>query len=133
MKIKNKLLLLLVSSLFISNAMAETPDIEPQPDKILKQMSTYLAGIKQFTVDSHSTIEIMLDSGQKIMLAHDNSASVSRPDKFYGTRNGDAVEQSFYYNGKSFTLYSHKHNYYAQVKAPDQLATAFLTKKVTVL
>jgi len=58
-------------------------------------MSEYLAGINKFTVTSHSTIETMLDDGQKIMLDHDNKSSVSRP-----------------------------HNYYASVDAPDNLSDA---------
>jgi len=39
-------------------------------------MSEYLAGINKFTVTSHSTIETMLDDGQKIMLY----VSVDAPD-----------------------------------------------------
>ena len=103
---------------------AESADIEPEADKILKQMSEYLAGVKQFSVINHATIETMLDSGQKIMLDHNSHASVSRPDKFFSTRKGDAVEQSFYYNGKTFTLYNHSKNFYASVDAPSNLPDA---------
>ena len=101
---------------------AETADVEPEADKILKQMSVYLAGLNKFSITSHSTIDTAIDSGQKIMIDHYNTASISRPNKLFITRNGDAVEQSFYYDGKSFTLHSHLHNYYATVDAPANLS-----------
>ncbi len=105
-------------------------EIEPQADKILQQMSNYLGGLDKFTISSHSTIETMLDSGQKIMLDHDNVSSVRRPDKFYSSRLGDAVEQHFFYNGKTFTIYSQEHNYYATVPAPNTLS-ATLTMAIS--
>ena len=110
--------------LSFSTAWSEPSAVEPKADQTLKQMSEYLAGVNKFTVTSHSTIETMLDDGQKIMLDHDNKSSVSRPDKFFSTRKGDAVDQSFYYDGKTFTLYSRPHNYYASVDAPDNLSDA---------
>jgi hypothetical protein len=111
-------------SLFISSVAQSADEIEVEADQRLKEMSTYIAGLKQFTVSSHSTIESMLDSGQKIMLDHDNKTSVSRPNKLFSTRVGDAVEQSFYYDGKQFTIYSKAHNYYATVAAADNLTAA---------
>ncbi len=111
----------------VSTAWSEPSAVEAKADKILKQMSVYLAGINKFTVTSHSTIETLLDGGQKIMLDHDNKSSVSRPDKFFSTRKGDAVDQNFYYDGKTFTLYSSVHNYYASVDAPDNLSDALKT------
>ncbi len=90
----------------MSNAWSETTEIEPEAMQVLQNMSDYLAGINKFTVTSHSTIESMLDSGQKIMLDHNNINSVQRPDKLYVTRKGDKVDQKLYYNGKTFTLYN---------------------------
>jgi hypothetical protein len=117
--------LTLCSLLPTSVVWSEPVTVEPEADRILKQMSAYLAGVNKFTMTSHSTIETILDSGQKIMLDHYISGSVSRPDKFFGTRKGDVVEQSFYYDGKTFTLYnSRPYNYYASFDAPDNLSAA---------
>ncbi|WP_198262896.1 DUF2092 domain-containing protein [sulfur-oxidizing endosymbiont of Gigantopelta aegis] len=112
------------ASLLTTSVVQSAEEVEAQADSLLKNMSTYIAGLQQFTVSSHSTIESMLDSGQKIMLDHDNETSVSRPNKLFSTRMGDAVEQKFYYDGKQFTLYSKAHNYYASVAAADNLTAA---------
>jgi len=117
--------LLTICSVFcVSPVWSEDTEVEPQADQILQQMSHYLASLKRFTVSSHSTIETMLDSGQKIMLDHNNISSISRPDKLFTSRNGDSVEQRFYYDGKSFTQYDSKHDFYATVNAPDNLSDA---------
>ncbi len=97
--------LTLSSFLSTSAVWSEATDIEPEADQILKNMSEYLAGIDKFTVTSHSTIESIFDSGQKIMLDHYNTVSVDRPNKLFAQRAGDAVDQSFYYNGQTFTQY----------------------------
>ncbi|MEA1888338.1 MAG: DUF2092 domain-containing protein, partial [Pseudomonadota bacterium] len=103
-------------------ALAEMPDVEKEADRILKQMSDYLDGLNKFSITSHSTIESVLDSGQKIMFDHYNTGAISRPDKLYFTRKGDAVDQSFYYDGKSFSMLSHPENLYATVDAPANIS-----------
>ncbi len=99
--------------------------IEPEANKILKQMSNYLSVTQQFEVTALATIESMLDSGQKIMMHHNVKILVRSPNKLYVTRTGDTGEKSLYYDGKSLTLYSAPHHYYARVDdAPADLSEA---------
>lgn len=116
------LFLVMFSLIFSTTAFSEEVDIEIKADKILKQMSDYLASLKQFEIKAQSTVETVIDSGQKIMLEHANKVIIKRPDKLFATRRGDVVEQSFYYNGKSFTLNAQHLNFYASVDAPDNLS-----------
>ncbi|MCK5647250.1 MAG: DUF2092 domain-containing protein [Gammaproteobacteria bacterium] len=122
--------LLTLSSLSFTTAAwsegidSKATELEPRAVQIFKNMSKYLGSLKQFSVTSHSTIESMLDSGQKIMIDHYNTNAVHRPDKLYGERKGDAVDQKFYYNGKTFTLYNNVNEQYKTVNAPDNITQA---------
>lgn len=114
---------LIIFSLMSSAAVfAADVDIEPEADKILKQMSQYLSELKQFEITAQSTVETVMDSGQKIMLEHANTLTVKRPDKLFASRVGDIVEQNLYYDGKSLTLYAKQLGFYASVDAPDTLS-----------
>lgn len=110
--------------LFTTAAQAESPAIDQEADKVLKRMSNYLGDIKQFSVDMDNTIEVLLDSGQKIMLAHSGSVSLKRPDKFKISRKGDVVDQDFFYDGKMFVLHGKNVGFYASIDAPDTIDSA---------
>ena len=100
-------------------ALAQAPGIDPQAQAIVKKSTDYLAGLKQFSVDTQSTIEVVLQSGQKLQFDNGASASVQRPNKLVARRKGDLVNQVFYYNGKTLSLYNPDDKYYATVAAPD--------------
>ena len=102
-------------------AQAQAAGIDPQAQAILKKSTDYLAGLKQFSVDSQSTIEVVLDSGQKLQFGNGASASVQRPNRLVARRTGDLVNQTFYYDGKSLTLHNPDEKYYATVAVPDTL------------
>jgi hypothetical protein len=48
-------------------ALAQPAGIDPQATAILKRSMDFLAGLKAFSVDAHSTIEATLISGQKLL------------------------------------------------------------------
>jgi hypothetical protein len=80
-------------------------------------MSDYLAGLEQFSVQTENTLEVVLRSGEKIQYVNPVNISIRRPDKLRADRKGDIVNQEFYYDGKTFTLYMNDVNYYATVEA----------------
>jgi len=100
-------------------AVAQPTGIDPQATALLKKATDYLAGLKAFTVDTTSTIEVVLQSGQKLQFDNGASASVQRPNKLLARRKGDLVNQAFYYDGKNLSLYSPDQKVYASVPAPD--------------
>lgn len=111
----------LVSLLLPQAALAQPAGIDPQAEKLLKASTTFLAGQKQFSVDTRSTIEVMLNSGQKLQFDHAASLSVQRPNKLRAERRGDLIDQVFYYDGKSLSLHNPSEKYYATVAAPGTL------------
>jgi len=100
---------------------AQAAGIDPQAQAILKKSTDYLAGLKQFSVDTQSTIEVVLNSGQKLQFDNGATASVQRPNKLTARRKGDLENQAFYYDGKTLSLYNPDQKYYATVAAPNTI------------
>jgi hypothetical protein len=92
--------------------------IEPKADQLLRKMSSYLAGLEQFSIQTENTLEVVLRSGEKIQYGNPADALIQRPNKLRAERKGDIVNQEFYYDGKTLTLYHKDRNYYATVEAP---------------
>lgn len=114
------LVLFLVAQLPYTMA-AEPAGVDPQARVLLEASTRYLAGQQRFTVDTQSTIEAVLESGQKIQFDHSVSLAIRRPDRFRAHRVGDLVDQHFYYDGRSLTLHNPDDAYYATLPAPATL------------
>lgn len=100
---------------------AGEPEVDAEASKILKKSTTYLSGLQQFGLVVHSTIEVVMDTGQKIQFDNDTAAAVKRPNQFYAARLGDLVDQEFFYDGETLTLHDIDMGFYATVEAPDTL------------
>src|SRR6266516_3906597 len=85
---------------------AQPAGIDPQAEKLLRRMSDYLAGRQQFTLKAESTLEVVLTSGQKVQFDSPATLTVSRPNKMRAHCRGDILNQEFFYDGKSLTLYN---------------------------
>ncbi len=112
---------LLSAAVAARTALAQPPGIDPQAEGLLQAATTYLAGQKRFTVHAQSTIEGVLDSGQKLEFDQAAVLSVQRPNKLRAERHGDLVEQVFYYDGQSLALFNPSEGYYATADAPATL------------
>jgi hypothetical protein len=97
---------------------AQAPAVDPAATQILKRMTDYLGGLKQFSVHTQNTLEDVLDSGQRVDFEVSASVIVSRPNKLRAERKGDLLNQIFYYNGKTLTLYNPSDKVYATEPAP---------------
>ena len=95
--------------------------IDAKADKILRAMTTYLAGLKSFTAKTESSIDVVTSDGLKLQFDIPTTVSVARPNKLFAERNGDIVKQAFYYDGKNLTLYNPESKAYATVAAPATL------------
>jgi len=93
---------------------AEGIDIEA--DKILKSMSSYLAGTKAFSVDADIDLEIVGENGQKFQLSSFATVIMKRPARFYIQRKGMIADAEFIFDGNTLTLYGKNLNVYAQLK-----------------
>ena len=111
-------LMLLFSPAWASGSEA---GIQPEAADLLKKATSYLAGLQKFSLETHNTIEVVLENGQKIQFDRANVATVQRPNKLHSRRIGDLADDEFFYNGETLTLHYPESGYYAMVEAPDTL------------
>jgi len=111
--------LLLVITLFAPGVQAESSKVDPAASEILKRMTDYLGAVQQFTVHTQNTLEDLVASGHRVDLDVSAKVIISRPNKIRSERKGDLVDQVFYYNGETLTLFNPSHNVYSTEKAPD--------------
>ena len=102
-------------------ASAQDAGLTLEATRLLKASLGYVAGLKQFSMETRSTLEVVLESGQKIQYDHVVSTTVQRPNRLRTARVGDLVDQVFYYDGKSVTLTNPLQGYYATLPAPSTL------------
>jgi hypothetical protein len=96
----------------------QSSEVDARADQILLQMSDFLSGLKQFSVQTENSLEVILQSGQKIQYDNPAQLLMQRPDKLMASRAGDIIDQELYYNGKTLTIYDKASKYYATVEAP---------------
>jgi hypothetical protein len=107
-----------------ANSASAEPAFDSDSQRILKGMSDFIAATPAFTVRTESSLEVVTRDGEKLQFLTPVSASVRRPDRLYSKRDGDLVDQRFYYDGKSLTLFNPAQNVYATVPAPPTLDAA---------
>ena len=95
--------------------------ITPDADRLLKQMTDYLAGLQSFKVRTAATDEVVLKSGQKIQLGSESEVSVQRPNRLRSEQVGAHSGLAFWYDGKSMTLECKENGTYSTMAAPPTL------------
>ena len=111
----------LAAACFPWSVLAQPASVEAKADTVLRAMTTYMAGLKQFSARTENTIEVVTYDLQKIQFVAPATLTVSRPDKLMAERQGDIAEQSFFYDGKTLTLYNPDTQNYATAPAPDTI------------
>jgi len=94
------------------------PAIEPAAMSALQAMGVYLRNLKSFQVETKTTDEDVLDDGQKIQYDGVVSIIAEFPGRLRAEVENDRRERLYLYDGKTFTLFAKRMNYYATVPAP---------------
>jgi hypothetical protein len=97
---------------------AQAPAVDPAAVQILKRMTDYLGSLKQVSVHTQTTLEDLLETGQRVDFEISANVTISRPNKIRAERMGDVISQVFYYDGKTLTLHNPADNVYATEPAP---------------
>jgi len=111
-------LALLVAPLATEPATAQAAGVDPEAARLLKRMTDFVGSQDRFSLETTNTVEVVLDSGQKIQFTGGARTTVQRPNKLYSERVGDVLKQSFYYDGRTVTLVNPDDAYYATTPAP---------------
>ncbi len=97
------------------------PAVEPAALEALDKMGVYLRTLNSFEVRSDSTIDEVLESGQKLQFANAIHLRVRRPDRLWAEVASDRKTRQFFYDGKTFTLWGPHNKLYASFPAPATL------------
>jgi hypothetical protein len=92
--------------------------IDPDATGALNRMGTYLQTLKAFQVRSSTTTDDVLEDGQHVQYASTADILARVPDRLRLEVSGDRQHRLYLYNGKDFTLFAQRLNYYATVPAP---------------
>ncbi len=103
------------------SVQAETSAVDPAAVQILERMTDYLGSLQRFSVNTQNTIEDLTDSEHRVDYDVSATVTVSRPNKLKARREGDLIDQAFYYNGKTLTLYNASDKVYASEPAPGSI------------
>jgi hypothetical protein len=105
-------------------ALADSYAIDPEAEKILRSMSSYLGGLSAFSVRASVENEIITDEGQKLQLLSNTRLAIERPTKLRFSRKGPLAEVETISDGEQFTMYSKFSNLYIQREAPGTIDDA---------
>jgi hypothetical protein len=101
-----------------TDARAQAPAVDPAAVQVLKRMTDFLDGLQQFSVNTHSMIEELHVSGHRVDYDLSASVTVKRPNKLLAVRTGGLMDQRFFYDGRTLTLYNSTEKVYATKEAP---------------
>ncbi|MEJ1963158.1 MAG: DUF2092 domain-containing protein [Gammaproteobacteria bacterium] len=92
--------------------------VDPAAMTALQKMGTYLRTLTAFQVEAATTDEDVLDSGLKIQYGGTTRILARMPARLRAEVENDRNHRLYLYDGKTFTLFAKRLNYYATVPAP---------------
>lgn len=107
-------------------ALSAAEGINPDADRILQSMSSYLGATKAFSVNADIDLEIVSHTGQKLQLSSLGTIVMERPAKFYVQRKGVVSDAELIFDGKTLTMHAKNLNMYAQTEVPGTIDDAML-------
>ncbi len=123
----------LVLMLFLSMSMALPASAQdPDADKILKSMSTYLRELPAFSARADVDNEIIDLAGQKLQFSSSVAVAAERPGKFYVSRQGAIADVEIIFNGKTLTVNGKGLKFYMQMESPGTIDDAIDTLQVEI-
>lgn len=99
----------------------EAPAVDPAALAALDRMGAFLRTVTTFEVRSKTTVDVVLDSGQKLQFDGTAHLRARRPDRLWAEVATDRKVREFFYDGKTFTIYGPRNKLYATVPAPATL------------
>jgi hypothetical protein len=128
-------LVVLTISVAWAQPAGDFPNVAPEADARLREMSSYLADLKQFAFETEEMVDFVLDSGQKVQLSERRSANVRRPDGGVFHVEADTGERRVWYNGRTLTLLHVAENVYGVTDVPDTLEATvdYIAEKLGVV
>jgi len=105
-----------------SGAIDAPATVAPEATRALNSMGEYLRTLKTFEVKATISREVVMLDGEKLQFDGKADLIVQRPNRLRLSMTSDRKDRRFFYDGKSFTLYAPRTNYFATVAAPPTIS-----------
>jgi len=115
---------------FFGVPVMSSEGIDPDADKILKSMLTYLGSLPAFTMAFDIDNEIVDLEGQKLQFSSAAAITIQRPGKLHIHRQGAYADVEILFNGNTLTLYGKGKNVYMQMESPGNIDHAIRTIEI---
>jgi hypothetical protein len=98
-----------------------TTDRDPDALKALERMGAYLRTLKAFQIHSQQSRDEVLDDGQNIEFGGVVDMLVERPNRLRAEVTSDKQQRFYFADGRNFSVWARRVNYYATIPAPPTL------------
>lgn len=106
-------------------AIAADNGVDPEADRVLRAMSSYLGGLASFSVEADVDEEVIDLAGQKLQLSSTGTMLVERPGNIHARRQGPRADVEVIFDGQALTLHGKRQNVFMQIAAPGTIDEAF--------
>jgi hypothetical protein len=110
--------------------------IDPRADELVRQMSDRLAKVSAFALEAEETFDDVPEQSPRQQLTNTRHVALRRPDRLAGDASGDALNRSFYYDGRTFSAIDKAQNVWASGTVPatvDEALDTVMDQTGTVL
>ena len=92
--------------------------VDPRADELVRQMSERLARVGAFALEAEEVYDEVPEQSPRRQLTNLRRVAMRRPDRLVGDAAGDALNRSFWYDGKMFAALDSEQNVWASGAVP---------------
>ena len=92
--------------------------VDPRADEFVRQMSERLARAGAFALEAEEVYDEVPDQSPRRQLTNLRRVAMRRPDRLVGDTSGDAMNRTFWYDGKVFSALDSEQNVWASGAVP---------------
>lgn len=108
-------------------AAPATATVDPKAVAALERMGSYLRSLQRFTVHGDSTLDMVMEDGQRLEFPGTVEYQVRMPDAMTVSLKTDRKDRKLYYDGKQLTVHGSRNHYYATIDAPPTIRELLAT------
>jgi hypothetical protein len=100
----------------VESGKAPIRQIDERADAIIKAMSEHLQGMERFAFEAQETFDEVHYRAPRVHLTNLRRVAVQRPDRFAADADGDTLNRSAWFDGRSITALDKAQNRYVTVE-----------------
>jgi hypothetical protein len=99
----------------------EVTTVSPEAQAVIDRMTSYISGLKTYSVENWSTRDEVVSFGYKLQHNEHGVTTIQLPNKLRAEVEGDVRNRSFVYDGSKIVMYSPDDAVFVKTDAPDTL------------